>query len=236
MLDCPHCGAVIPSDTAIDGVAQCAACSEVFELPPAVDVPERTAGSALDPVFVPSAPSGATIRSHEHGLEITLPWRADINAGGHLLQLFFVGVFVYAGLTSTGLAAAGGWALAVWMAYSWLYMTLNHTTVLIGRKGVEIAHGPLPSFSFGGSFSARELRSVQVEKVVKGFSYKSRRTVYELHAPLAAKRLLGDWNTRTSLDFVRDCIEAVVEPSQIQPGMVPEKRVAAVESLQASSQ
>ncbi len=82
MMDCSPrgCGAIIPPDAPIDGVPPWDACAQVFEVPAMVDAPASAAGSALDPVLLPSAPavppSAATStasRSRSLGVTTSMP-------------------------------------------------------------------------------------------------------------------------------------------------------------------
>jgi hypothetical protein len=151
------------------------------------------------------------VTTHGNGLELTLPWRDDVHALGHLFQIFLVVAF---GMMASRADSLGAGAflvgLALMVGYSWVYTMVNRTTVWIGPGGVEVSHGPLPSFSFGASYRAEQLRPVSVQAVVKGFG-RSRRTVYELHAGRTGTQVLGDWNHREPIAFVRDCIVAVID-------------------------
>jgi len=197
----------------IDRVAQCPACETLFEVhaqaqtaePPPLPAPEHLR-------HLPAAPSGAYITHHGNGLEVRLPWRSDLNIGGHILQLAFVGFFGYAATDAESLAVIGILlALTTLMLYTWVYFLFNSTTVLIGPRGIEVSHGPLPSFSFGADYSMNQLRPLSVQTVEKGLSYRSRRTVYELHAGPGGTKVLSDWNHRAPVAFVRDCIELVAD-------------------------
>ncbi len=153
-------------------------------------------------------PSGVFVRKHAHGLELVHPWRQDNNALGNLLQLGIVAFLVFGGLQDGSSWFA--FVMAAPLAYSWLYTMLNHTTVLIAPGGVEVVHGPLPSFSFGTTLAGHQLRGrLHIQEVERRAGRGRTYRVYHLET-LGGDTLLKEWNHRESLDYVRYCIEQVV--------------------------
>jgi len=212
MIDCPSCGGGVPADATIGSVAQCPACETLFDVQAQTDTAEPSPAAPKTVRYLPVAPDGVFITPHGNGLELRLPWNVDLNIGGHLLQLGTICLFIYPALHADSLAVSGVLlAFAALMLYTWVYFLCNSTTVLVGPRGIEVSHGPLPSFSFGGTYSMNQLRPLSVQTVEKGLSYRSRRTVYELHAGPGGTKILSDWNHRAPIAFVRDCIELVAD-------------------------
>lgn len=142
-------------------------------------------------------------RAHGHGVELVLPWRDDFNAGGHLLHLGLA-------LCPLVLAAQGGGSAVLVMCaviaglYLWLTTVLNRTTILVGRSGVEISHGPLPTHNRTRTVASAQLRGLRLSSYSQGIRYRS--TFHQLEAPGLSGALTRGWNRPEALGYVRDVI------------------------------
>lgn len=196
-MSCPVCHTPLPADAVIAGVAQCAACDTIYE--PGVAVAER----ANLATSVGPPPLGVRVGRRGDMLVLTLPWRANVNAGGYLLQLAFAAAPVAAFLADE----VGPWVLLITahLTYNLLYTLTNATTVAINSAGVAVSHGPLPSYNFGATLHRSALRDVHVDAAVTGVRYQ--RTHYNLRA--SGEVLLKEWNDRAPLAYVASCISAV---------------------------
>lgn len=141
MVRCPACDQRVPEGHVEGGVAQCPACAQVF------DASMEAQPSPAAPRELPQPPRGATVHPIDEGIEVTLSWAHDMGWRRLGVQVLVSAVWVVCvagfamglenGLVFLVIALAGvplrlGWRL------------VNRTTVLVGKQGVIVTHGPLP--------------------------------------------------------------------------------------------
>jgi len=158
------------------------------------------AEGATGPDGFPPPPFGVSARQVADGVELRLPWRTNLNGPGVVLSLLFTGV-----VAAIGTVAWPAIVVAAWLAYNTLYNLVNRTVVRVDGAGLDIVHGPLPSFE----------RPVRIPWVQVGpLTIDAKRAVgqdrvdyYVLRAGSAV--LLNRWNHEETLAYVKACAQRV---------------------------
>ncbi len=212
MHHCPDCQTVVSASRIQSGVAQCPRCDHVFEVPDAPDAgATRTPQASERPKLqLPIPPTSVVVNPHSHGVEIRIPWKHLVSGWVHLVLFFIVLATLFAAVARD----EGPFLLLLVpvVLYGWLTMVLNSTTILVAKRGIEISHGPIPTWHGTVQKSASSLRGLRVERERK-VSYSrhgGRREYFVYHLDANGGRLLKHWPDALAPEYVKECIEAVV--------------------------
>lgn len=205
-MRCPACGSTVPPSEITAGLAHCPACDHIWEAAgAAAPVAKRPAGE----ISIGSPPEGVRVKVHRGNvLELSLPWRHQL--GPLEYALFAGGLLALLGQFASTLNPVGLVFCGAILALA-AYLGLNTTTVLIGAKGVDITHGPLPS-PFDADIKMGAIMAAGAH-VVEEHSYRRGRHRQTYHSLQAGGRtLLRRWSRRNKPEYVQACIQAIVQP------------------------
>jgi hypothetical protein len=214
MHRCPECQTVVAPGRIQGGVAQCPRCETIFEIDAAEAAtgPSPRASRPQQPkkkLQLPIPPTSVVVEPHSHGVEIRIPWKHQVSGWVHLI-LFGLLVFAVIGVVQ-GESLLFGVVLFTLALFGWGTMVFNTTTVLVARRGIEISHGPIPTWLPSIQKPSSSLRGLRVNRRMKTYytRYGGRRTYWVYDLENHGTPLLKNWGEGTSLEYVKECIEAV---------------------------
>lgn len=128
-------------------------------------------GDFYDPADPPTPPPGVQLTTSSSSLTVVLPWWQDFGMGTLAATcgatLFFVVVLGTIGLSVDFrllLAAIATMGLGGTIAAA---MTVDRTELRFSRQGIEVVHGPIPTFLRDRSIPAAELHRRDTPRYVR---------------------------------------------------------------------
>lgn len=230
-MECPKCHAVVAREQVAAGLARCQWCDHVWTLEPSdlsalalkwaeekrnppVGTPGRRArGLARIP------PAGVEVEEAPDGVTLRIPWVQGAGMVTHAifigLTLGFGGVVVGGTLNGEILDNPGGFLVALFtlcaFAVGYAYVLVNATVVIIRPMGVEVSHGPLPSYLDSDvNVSLARLGSLRVEETLMSV-HRGRQMVRHYSLWAGRTRLLRKFSEEEVVTYVAEVIADTVD-------------------------
>ena len=185
MTHCPICAEPLPAAVG-ENPRICDGCGYV----------EQRGGYAEGRVM---APTGVQVVQHGNGVEIVIPWHADLAVYWIPVNLMLL-VAIAAGIVYDPEGAVILILFGAFLLYGLLLSCFNRTTILVAPQGAEIHHGPFPSRNWGTTTLTRgDCRSLTIQEV----HHRTRHAhwvTYNLETPMGP--ITTYWNQREVLAFV----------------------------------
>lgn len=196
-MNCPQCGATVPTDDVTAELAHCAACDHVWE----------TGLVGMHPLELDPPPGVTVLRNDGREVELLMPWGTASNPRVHGLWAFvLLPVFVEPSLPSFALSMAFLWL--------WLAATKNSTVTKIGPRGLSVEHGPYPiPVLWSGLMSPATVRSRTVKVRTEPLPpLLGQALVQETTTSLRVGRtpVLQWWSVPEKVEIVESCLQQLL--------------------------